>query len=599
MGTLLRRTRRLHAAALALAAAALAAAAFVPARVPDETRTGWMSVIWQTRGVGNDLAAVRLYLVDAAGEGTEVVAPAGVLAAQGGLLRLNGRRMTVTGDLVPASGGRSLPLLRARTIAPAPGPRLDLSSSAVQAGPQPYVLILCRFSDRPDADPRPKSTYTQWMGSAYPGLDHYWRENSENRVGITAPVAGPFVLPRPVSAYVPAGGSADLGALFRDCTAAADPSVDFSQFSGVLLQFNSPLDNYSWGGSWTRTLDGVSRRWPATWMADWATLATYAHETGHALGLPHSSGPYGKTYDSKWDVMSGGGSWDAAVGTWTPPHTIAFHKDMLGWIPAARKYVAAAGASATFELARDALPGATGYQIAELPIAGGAGTIFYTLEARRYAGYDGASRLPGEGVVIHRVDLSDASTPARVVDTDDNGDPNDAGATWVPGETFTDVQGGVQVRVLAQTAAGYQVEVSTGGTLPIAVDSVLAPATMGAGYAAALAPGVVGASWSLVGGTLPKGVLFFTDGRLGGVPAESGTFRFTVSVVQGGGFAVRDVRLEVERPQLAEAAVLAQLFGTVTLTSDQVRFLDQQGNANGHVDVGDVRAWMLAQGLLP
>jgi hypothetical protein len=59
------------------------------------------------------------------------------------------------------------------------------------------------------------------------------------------------------------------------------------------------------------------------------------------------------------------------------------------------------------------------------------------------------------------------------------------------------------------------------------------------------------------------------------------------------------VRLEVARPQLAEAAVVDQLFGTATLTSDQARFLDLQGNANGRVDVGDVRAWMIAQGLIP
>ncbi|MFL5539722.1 MAG: putative Ig domain-containing protein [Longimicrobiaceae bacterium] len=593
-----RRTRRLCAAALALAAAALAAGAFVPARVPDETRTGWMSVVWQTRGVGNELAAVRLYLVDEAGQGTEVAAPAGLLAAQGGLRRLNGRRMTVTGDLVPASGTRAVPLLRARAIAPAPGPRFDLSAAALQEGPQRYVLILCRFSDRAYVEPRPKSTYEQWMGSAYPGLDHYWRENSENRVSITAPVVGPFVLPHPASAYITATGSADLGALFRDCTGAADPTVDFSQFSGVLLQFNSALDNFSWGGWWTRALDGPSRRWPATWMADWSTLATYAHESGHALGLPHSSGPYGKTYDSKWDVMSGGRSWDATVGTWTPPHTIAFHKDMLGWIPAARKYVAEPGATATFELARDAMPSSTGYQLAELPIAGGGGT-FYTLEARRYAGYDGAARLPGEGVVIHRVDPSDGATPAKVVDTDDNGDPNDAGAIWVPGETFTDLAAGVQVSVLAATATGYTVRVSTGGTLPVAIDSVLAPGVVGADYAAPVAPGLSGATWAVVAGALPRGLALSADGVLTGVPAEAGTFRFTVSVAQAAGFATREVRLDVARPHLAEAAVLDQLLGAATLTSDQARFLDLQGNANGRLDVGDVRAWMRAEGLLP
>jgi len=294
-------------------------------------------------------------------------------------------------------------------------------------------------------------------------------------------------------------------------------------------------------------------------------------------------------------VMSGGASWEPQLEAWVAPHTIAFHKDLLGWIPAARKYVAAAGSTATFELARDAVPTAQGYQMAQLPIAGGGGT-FYTLETRRFAGYDASGRLPTEGVVIHRVDL-DANVPARVVDADGNGDPNDEGAVWTPGETFTDLQAGVQVRVLSATATGYNVQVSTGGTLPVAIDSVLAPATMGADYAAPVAPGVSG-SWTLVTGALPRGITLAADGKLVGVPAEAGTFHFTVSVVQPGGFATRELRLAVAKPQLAESAVVDQLLGAGTLTADQARFLDLLGNGNGRVDVGDVRAWLADQGML-
>lgn len=591
------RSRAARAVLATAAAAALAAGAFVPLRVDGEARTGTLSVVWQTRGVRNELAAVRLYLVDGQGRGTEVAAPADEIAAEGGLLRLNGRRVTVTGDLVPAADGRSLPLLRARSIQPAPGagPRLEVSGTE-RTGPQAYVLLLCHFSDRPDYEARPRSTYALWMGGAYPGLDHYWREGSEDRVSISAPVKGPYVLPQPAAAYLGAGGKADLSALMRDCTAAADADVDFTQVAGIEMQFNSPLDDYSWGGSWTMTLDGVSRRWPATWLADWASMSTYAHETGHALGLPHSSGPYGKTYDSRWDVMSNGGSYEPQLDAYVPTHTIAYHKDLLGWIPAARKYVAAPGTTTTFELARDALPSATGYQMAQLPITGGAGA-FYTLETRRYAGYDAIGRIPAEGVLIHRVDPA-ATVPAKVVDADDNGDPNDAGAIWTPGETFADLPGGVQVRVLAATATGFTVEVSTGGTFPVAIDSVLAPATMGADYAVAVAPGIGGGEWSLVAGALPRGTQLSADGRISGVPAEAGSFRFTVSVVQPGGFATRELRLTVTKPQLAEQAVLDQLLGTGALTADQQRFLDLLGNANGRVDVGDVRAWLADQGLL-
>lgn len=596
MGTIIGRISRgrLARAALALAAAALAAAAFVPERVPDETRTGWLNVVWETRGVRNELAAVRLYLVDEAGRGTEVVASPTELAPFGGLLGVNGRRMTVTGDLLPATGGRPAPVLKLRALAPAAGPRFSVSY-VNRHGSQAYVLLLCRFADAPSSDPQPKSTYEQWMGSAYPGMDHYWRESSENRVSISAPVMGPFVLPLPAASYLK-NGVADLNLLSQDCAGAADASVDFSQYAGIHMQFNSTLGGASWGGSWTYTLDGQTRRWAMTWMASWATPSTYAHETGHSLGLPHSSGPYGETYDSHWDVMSGGGSKDASVGTYVPLHTIAFHKDLLGWIPPERKYVAGPGSSATFELVRDALPPAGGYQMAQIPISGTG--AFYTVEARRYAGYDAVGRLPAEGVLIHRVDLA-AIAPATVVDPDGNGNPNDFGATWEPGEAFTDLRSGVMVRVLSETAAGYRVEVSTSGTLPVSMDSVLASATMGADYATTLAPDAGSGSWRVAGGALPRGLTLAANGRLSGVPTAWGSFRFTVSLVQSDGFATRDLRLEVDRPRLEESAVLDQLLGTAALTADQARFLDFQGNANGRVDVGDVRAWMKEQGLLP
>ena len=45
--------------------------------------------------------------------------------------------------------------------------------------------------------------------------------------------------------------------------------------------------------------------------------------------------------------------------------------------------------------------------------------------------------------------------------------------------------------------------------------------------------------------------------------------------------------------------MLDQLLGAGALKADEARFLDLQGNANGRLDVGDVRAWMIAQGILP
>jgi M6 family metalloprotease-like protein len=591
----IRLPRRPLRAALGLAAAALAAWAAMPSTVPDETLTGTLSVVWKTRGVENTLADVNLFLVDARGNATLLKLDPDVLARQGGLLRLNGRGATVTGDLVLPSSGGEPAVMRASALTLASGPRLSVTYGT-QEGPRTYVTLLCRFADLTGSDPHPASVYEQWMGSAYPGLDHFWRENSENRVSISAQVVGPFIMPKASTAYIGSSGSADLGALAQDCTAAADAQVDFRLYAGINMQFNSGLDDFSWGGSWTLTRDGVTRRWPMTWMASWATQSTYAHETGHSLGLPHSSGPYGAVYDSRWDVMSGGGSTDATVGTRVALHTIAFHKDLLGWIPAARKFTLSAPGTAAIDLTRSELPGSAGYEMAQVTIGGNPST-FYTIEARRYAGYDVVGRLPGEAVVIHRVDLN-ATEPAKVVDADGNKNPNDAGAMWTPGETFLDATAGVRVSVLSQTADGFRVEISTAGSVAVN-DSVLAAGVVGAAYSRQLtASGVSGsATWSVSDGALPKGMALSADGWLSGVPAQEGTFSFTVIVSTPAGFGRRQLTLDVTAPQLASEAVLDQLLGTGTLTPEQATYLDIQGNGNGRVDVGDVRAWLIAHNL--
>lgn len=588
--------RPLRRAALALAAAGLAAWAAAPSQVPGETRTGWLNVVWQTRGTQNELAHVGLYLVDERGGATELRATPELLAPVGGLLKATGRRVTVGGDLATALDGRSLPTLRVRTLTVRPGPSAAIA--AAQTGPRAYVTIVCRFPDM-GIEPNGLATLQRWMGTAYPGLDHYWRENSENRVSIDAGFAGPYVMPQPSSAYR-TGDQTELGKLAQDCTHAADADIDFSRYAGINMQFNSSLWGYSWGGGWTLTLDGQTHAWATTWMASWATQSTYAHETGHSLGLPHSSGPYSAVYDSRWDVMSGGGSTDASVETRVAPHTIAFHKDLLGWIPAARRFVAHPGATATIDLARDAVPGAAGYQIAIVPV-GTTGRTFLTAEARRFAGYDARGRLPGEAVILHYVNLDDAiGSPARVVDVDNNQDPNDAGAMWVPGETYTNLTIGVAVHVLSATADGFRVEISTTGTIAIAGDSVLPPGVVGADYSATLtATGVsAGATWGVGSEGLPPGLTLQADGRLQGVPLQAGTYRFGVRVTDTNGFGARQVRIDVTAPQVAQASVLNALLAGGTLDAAQQRYLDVIGNHNGKLDIGDVRAWLIAQGTI-
>jgi hypothetical protein len=91
---------------------------------------------------------------------------------------------------------------------------------------------------------------------------------------------------------------------------------------------------------------------------------------------------------------------------------------------------------------------------------------FYTVEARRFVGYD--VKLHGEAVVIHDVDLT-RPAPAHVVDGDGNGRTDDKGTKWLPGERFMDTGAGITVTVQSATAGGFIVHIAE---LRAALDAV-------------------------------------------------------------------------------------------------------------------------------
>jgi hypothetical protein len=140
-------------------------------------------------------------------------------------------------------------------------------------------------------------------------------------------------------------------------------------------------------------------------------------------------------------------------------HTIAYHKDRLGWIPAEDTYLVTNPGTHQLAVAQLATPAdGSDYLLAQVPINGSA-TQFYTLEARRFAGYD--RRVPGEAVVIHHVDTTRVEQEAQVVDPDNNGNPNDAGAMWLPGETFRDRTNGITITVDRATTSGFALTITT------------------------------------------------------------------------------------------------------------------------------------------
>jgi hypothetical protein len=450
--------------------------------------SGWFHVLWGDSLPGLEGKAVHEYVV-IDDQNRWVRLDLGDLSAisHDDIAELNRKRVRVVGrpSRRQALGPQASPdgvrfeatLIEAET--PQAGGAAAFEMAPGITGSQRWVNILCRFADSTSVTPRSNAYVQNLMGL----MDNYWGELSYKNINLAGTVVvGWYNLPQPTSYYVydrTGDGVEDLdfSRAAQDCTAAADADVFFPDFSGINLMFNGLLDCCAWGGSATFTKDGQTRRYSVTWLPPWGyeNQGVVGHEMGHGFGLPHSSGPYGETYDSRWDVMSN--LWgncpprDPVFGC-IGVHTISHHKDLLGWIPASRNLVLAPGAVQTIMLDRLGDPAsALNYHMVKIPIAGSA-TQFYTVEARRFTGYD--STLPGEAVVIHRIDKT-GIRPAQVVDVDNNGDPNDAAAMWMAGETFIDSANGIMVSIDAVTATGFQVTVALHDTTPPTAVAVSTP----------------------------------------------------------------------------------------------------------------------------
>ncbi len=108
-------------------------------------------------------------------------------------------------------------------------------------------------------------------------------------------------------------------------------------------------------------------------------------------------------------------------------------------------------------------------------------------------------------------------------------------------------------------------------------------------------------TWSIQSGSLPAGLHLNPSGVFTGAAMELGTYVLTVQARDALGLTAEGtVTLEVAKPVLPADRLASPFFGVgPTLTDSEQQFLDLQGNRNGSYDLGDFRAWVLANPNLP
>lgn len=176
-----------------------------------------------------------------------------------------------------------------------------------------------------------------------------------------------------------------------------------------------------------------------------------------------------------------------------------------------------------------------------------------------------------------------------------------------------DATGAITSRLFAATSAGGIVEMNpTGMRAPgfrVGIDLLRVVAgtvpdgVVGAEYTARLTvespPGAV--TWTISDADLPPGLtLEGATGVISGVPEADGRYEFTVRAASDTRFGVLRLSIRVTDPELSVSTAVDGLFGVPdVLTPELERFLDLQGNQNGRFDIGDLQAFLRAQGRLP
>jgi len=243
----------------------------------------------------------------------------------GSILRVAGIRV---GTEIAADGG---------TVT---GTAIGPAAPCTSIGEQHSIVLLVTMPSTPAPDVSPASVYDIFFATSGRSVGEFWRDNSYAKTWATGDVAGWFTLD--------ANYTCDQTNEIRDAAIrAADPTVDFTQYSRIFIVVAGTAENCGWAGigtvgcSWLSSAqDGsfvASTSWMLASMFDTRDhgVKLSIHEGGHNLGLNHASsrdfGAEALGAPGLTGTLNEYGDEYSTMGTWTFAHYAAPHKQQLGW----------------------------------------------------------------------------------------------------------------------------------------------------------------------------------------------------------------------------------------------------------------------------
>lgn len=365
------------------------------------------------------------------------------------------------------------------------------------------------------------------------------------------------------------------------------------------------------------------------------SAATMAHEFGHALGLPDYYHPVdGITPDLRrwvlgcWDLMAAG-SWGCGPVTQSrpdfgPTHMTAWNRHVLGWLDFRE-------VGPVRDSVIELRPIRTSGDALRIPLPGGVNGESLLLEFRDTGGFD--RDLPASGVLVARLYPEGDLRPQEgesyylsVVEADgsggllrvlaeggDRGSAGDVfggpvgmaslnGLTNPSTRTVSGAQTGIAFHSFQLQDGRAWIRLSThpDPALVLPETPLNAVAGIPGGEGGVLVAGGYLPLTARIGGGAPRGLEFEGEGewlRLSGIPLEAGTFQVEIEARDARGSTASGTVTVVVSPFQMDMARLADaVLGGTPLTGGEATYLDGNGNKNGNLDVGDVRAWRFSPG---